>query len=443
MKTKKQKLIVLVGTLLILGSYFISRNAFKENSSLINIAKQEEKNIVKNTIAAYIIQDDGTYKEVKEIPQSGYQINSEKSICNNGAKISGIVPNIKIDNLTKGGTSCYLYFDKQITASSSIIEKYKSLDKISNARGGILTNDTEMDDSKIYSAKDNYGTSYVFAGANPDNYVKFAGYWWRIIRINGDNTIRMIYNGIIDSENPNSIPTGAETQAGTSAYNTDYNDNAYIGYMYGTPQSNTYKETHINTNSSAIKINLENWYKENIENKSKDIINKIDINGIFCNDREVKEVHTYVGDGTGSTATGYGPWERVYANPYVGILDGEFSPTLLCNQEDDKFSYKNSSRGNKKLEYPVGLITSDEVVLSGDGKNREHWLKSGESYWTMSPYYMNVNSRAYVFIVYAAGHIGGMYVDRAYGIRPVINLKSDITFSGGDGTIDNPYIVSD
>ena len=118
----------------------------------------------------------------------------------------------------------------------------------------------EKEDSNGYvcSAPDDYGTSYYFRGIPENNWVKFANAYWRIIRINGDDSIRMIYNG--DASVIDALPNKEEvlkngyddsstdyTQIGTSAYNNywkkdnvqetvnsrvDY-DNAGVGYMYG------------------------------------------------------------------------------------------------------------------------------------------------------------------------------------------------------------------
>ena len=87
-----------------------------------------------------------------------------------------------------------------------------------------------------------------------NNWVSFAGFYWRIIRINGDGSIRLIYSGD-SSSGP--VETGESTQIGTSAFNEQFNDNAYVGYMYGTSGSGTYEETQANINDSTIKTVLD------------------------------------------------------------------------------------------------------------------------------------------------------------------------------------------
>ena len=123
----------------------------------------------------------------------------------------------------------------------------------------------------IYEAEDDLGTSYYFRGNITNNYVKFANFYWRIVRINGDGTIRMIYDGTQAYANN---ATTKDNIVGTSAYNTNYADNSFVGYMNGTvdgtnfpsggTNSTSYNEAHTNTTDSTIKTYLDNRYKTNI-----------------------------------------------------------------------------------------------------------------------------------------------------------------------------------
>ena len=55
-----------------------------------------------------------------------------------------------------------------------------------------------------------------------------------------------------------------ETIIGKSPYAAIMNDNAYVGYMYGTPNSNNYADTHANIHDSTIKTMVDKWYEEKI-----------------------------------------------------------------------------------------------------------------------------------------------------------------------------------
>ena len=185
----------------------------------------------------------------------------------------------------------------------------------------------------------------------------------------------------------------------------------------------------------------------------------------FCNDRVVvtKVWNDYEGNGTGQSATGYGPAARLILNG--GWRKSQY-PTLKCgvniggvNKETydnfdvdptalkrDLFTTKNSGRGNEILTYPVGLITSDEVTMAGlfgGTAFADYWLYTNQHYWTMSPNWYDVNNKvADVSGVRDDGYLSPAAVRGTRGVRPVVNLKADIEFSGGNGKSDNPFVVN-
>jgi len=85
---------------------------------------------------------------------------------------------------------------------------------------------TATTDEGLFMAEDDEGASYYYRGAVKNNYVSFAGFIWRIIRRNGDGSIRMIYSGKKTSD------TGEATSIGNSAFNDKYWDSTYVGYKY-------------------------------------------------------------------------------------------------------------------------------------------------------------------------------------------------------------------
>ena len=125
------------------------------------------------------------------------------------------------------------------------------------------------DEALLASAEDDNGTSYYFRGAVKNNYVEFANKCWRIVRVGGDGSVKLI----LHNDNPtgavnpcdaanNSASAAFARYSGTtytSAFNSSYNDNAYVGFKYGTVGSDTYEATHANTNKSTILTNLETW----------------------------------------------------------------------------------------------------------------------------------------------------------------------------------------
>ena len=287
----------------------------------------------------------------------------------------------------------------------------------------------------IYAAEDDLGTSYYFRGAVENNYVKFAGFYWRIIRINGDGTIRMIYDGTTAHSNGESSP---DRQLQDVAFNTNYNDNAYVGYMYGTPGSSTYEATHANINDSTIKTANDAWYKTNIQDKGYgDYV----ADAIYCSDRQVVSFPEMdlTGNGIGTQETAYGFFGRFSFSE--GGMPTNFTPSLKCAQENDRFT-TTTSLGNGDLTYPIGLLTADEVNMAGAivDVNSSYYLYTGDNYWLFSPFDFGSGS-AGVWYVGGGGDLFADRVDRSRGLRPVISLKSNIGFSG-NGTMNNPFEIS-
>ena len=270
----------------------------------------------------------------------------------------------------------------------------------SNTNGkGLYYTSTNTEDNKV---------TYYFRGAVENNYVSFANNTWRIIRINEDGSIRLIKQDSI----------------GNNAFNENYDDAAYVGYMYGTKGSTTYEATHRNTNSSTIKTTLDTWYQNNLVNYSSIIADSG-----FCGDRSLSS-----GTGIGTTSTEYGAWGRLGDNK---------TPQFACPQSNDLYTTTTSTKGNKTLTYPIGLITADEVAYAGgvyNKRNRSHYLVNGAHFWTMSPGYSG--SYAFVWVVDGYGGVLGVTVDDEFGVRPAINLKSNAEIiDGGNGTLNNPYVI--
>ncbi len=75
--------------------------------------------------------------------------------------------------------------------------------------------------------------TYYFRGDVKNNYVFFGGFYWRIVRINEDGSIRLIYQGTTANA------TGSSATIGSSAFNSMLGDNSMVGYMHGTPTTYT------------------------------------------------------------------------------------------------------------------------------------------------------------------------------------------------------------
>ncbi len=359
--------------------------------------------------------DNGTsYTEITgRMPSSGYVINEEKSYCT----INNVDKDDKaklytdkygqhvIENISKND-KCYLYFDKNTEIVNTVLGSIE----VNNYTPDFSL--TATTDEGIFKAEDNDGVSYYWRGAATTNYLKFGGYCWRIIRINGDGTIRLIYDGTTCHNNGES--TTDSIAEFSVMYNTKYDKSEYVGWTYVEgKQRPEVGDTPIETNA---KLRLEEWYNKNLASYSAKIEE-----GKYCNDREVDRRYTW--SQSPNTTFWYAPLTR----------RENASPTLSCLEKDI-------------FKLNIGFITSDEVIYAG-GRNKNNesfYLYNGNLYWTISPYQWNAKiNQAHVFCVRDTGFLEGASLinNRVVGFRPVINLKSDITISGGNGTKDNPYVV--
>ena len=287
--------------------------------------------------------------------------------------------------------------------------------------------ETDKSDKGLYQAADDYGTTYYYRGNVKNNIVSFAGFYWQIVRINGDGTIRLLYDGAVKSASG----VNQSINNRTYQFNSKYNDPAYVGYMYGNPDGTTFDEVHTNTTSSTIKTTVDNWYKTNIADKgySNYVSNAVG----FCGDRTLTG-----GDGISTNVYSYfGAYGRYEKN----------TAQFICpNKERDLYTTTDSSIGNKALTYPVGLITYDELVFAGMDQrniNKLSWIYSSQHYWTMSPSAFGATGG----IAIEWRQDGSGYLNRWpsvtgwYDARRVINLKSDTLITGGIGTNSDPFIV--
>ena len=297
---------------------------------------------------------------------------------------------------------------------------------------GYTLNQVELESDKsdrgLYAAEDDYGTTYYYRGSVKNNYVYFADAYWQIIRINGDGSIRMIYAG----KTPNA--SGSATYIKSAAFNTLRDNPAYVGYMYGNTLNTTLAKTNANEVDSNAKKELEAWYKTNIADKN---LGQYVADPGFCNDRTLSSQENNGNGYTTDKTTYYAPYYRYYTSQ---------DPTFVCpDPENDLFTTSSVEIGNNAATYPVGLVTVDELMYAGFANgymNRLTYLYQNVAYWAMSPYYLLAdNIAAYEFCQGTVGNAGTTWVTEGFGLRPVINLKSDVEISGGVGTSDNPYIV--
>ena len=346
-----------------------------------------------NIVAMYL---DGS--EIDTLPDGNYELTSE-SYCTNEENVKDDSITLNYDGSTntftvapfnKKGTKCYLYFEEGTSAGDYILSS-------ENAPTSTTTDWTG-------------GTTYYYTG-NPNNWVQFGGFWWRIIRINGDGSIRMIYQGT------SANTTGTGTQIGTSEFNSSYNKSYYVGLVYALNQ-------HGSGQPSTIMNTLNTWYNNNLASYEADYI---DTGAGFCSDRNLQS-----GSWSAAVSHNYAAYGRLYNK-------GSESASLQCSNVDIL------SQDNGRLPNPIGLVTADEAALAGVTWNnqKESYLNTGQTYWTMSPYGFS-GSNAYVFYVNSYGCLYHSSVDwTGPGVRPVINLKANVTILSGDGSSETPFVITE
>ena len=410
-KDKKRKIIItsLVSTFVVTGLIITYYNSIPKEEPLIGV---------------YI---DGTYSETLPTKGSGYKV--EKIVCDNNKNASWDYDKWGI-KLSNWGTRsrCNIYFNS--LESFTLANKTFYLDEMQrcptmNSDGTVTVTGVEDTYGYLCKAKDAYGDSFYYRGNVTNNYVKFAGFYWRIIRINGDGTVRVIYDGTSAHANGES---SSDRQIGTTAFNSSYNDNAYVGYMYGKAGASTYAETHANTNNSTIKTYLDTWYENNIKGTTNEQYVK---DNLFCNDRSFAKDNS--GTGVGTSETHY----RLYS--FVNKVNNN-KMMLICPQNNDAFTVNDTNKGNGVLTYGIGLVTIDEVVLAGGlgSSNSKYYLYSGEYYWTTSPISFRGSGAAGNIVLLDGNVTGYGGVNNSAGARPVLNLSSDV-LKNGNGTAPDPY----
>ena len=309
-----------------------------------------------------------------------------------------------------------------------------------------ITSNKNTTEALLASTEDDYGTSYYFRGAVKNNYVEFANKCWRIVRITGDGSVKLVLHNDNTSgaANPCSSANNSEDAAFarysgttyTSAFNSSYDDNAYVGFKYGTTGASDYATTHANTNKSTILTNLETWYNNNDNFKKYE---KVIADTVWCNDKTNVTDTTYDpwfwspnGLGYAKNVTYYGATQRLVSSSNSA---GGTGPSLKCNGELSKINSK------------VGLITADELAFAGyayissDVGNTTTYLQENAGtnwWWSLSPSYFPGNY-AYVWCV-RSGNLYDRSVGTGNGVRPVISLISSTNVTG-DGTSENPFIV--
>ncbi len=354
-------------------------------------------------------------------PASGYQNVLETNTC--GGTLSG---NTYTVSKVTSNKSCSITFKKKIP---TLAEKLLTDNPTIKTRANFNTTFTETNTGTLYKATESIANSpvkdvYYFAGNATNNWVKFGGFYWRIIRTNADGSVRMLYSG-----------TATDTTSGyigKSAFNSTYSDAMYVGYMYGTTGNLASNRT--NENNSTIKGVIDTWYSNNLSSYTK----YISTEAVYCNDRKAPSYNA-------SSSFDYYVYTRLNAG----------NPTYDCEDSKDAFSGSNSEA---KLTYPIGLMTADEITYAGGYKITNltspyawYYLNSAGGSITGSTYWCLLSpgrwGGGYAYSWYVRGSDGPGLLNRSdvnveRGVRPAISLKTCTLWTSGNGAPETPYEIS-
>ena len=438
---------------------------YAQTKDYSEITSYPETNILLDANQSYYF----TYASDYDVVDSQFQLINPKVVKYNENRnelkgkyvvsLSGVESSQGEDSVTSNSMIYKISDIEQDITESSF--KYAKVEKIPGSKEKSLVSDI-----------DDYGTTYYYRGLVTDNYVSFGDKLWRIVRINGDGSIKLVLNDA----------------ALESVFNEKVDDNAYVGYMYGlagvttdkerclmlsnnevvddttktskndcennggTWTTTAYEATHANIKDSTIKNTLDNWYEENIKTNYDNYISDT----LFCGDKEMSEIVSQNRDtlGYAEIKDYYSVADRLFISSLMTKnIDG--NPTFECTSKskytNSRYSkeiqqLKNGNKTNGNLKYSIGLLTADEVVYTGNPAasiNGSYlYNKNFYGWYTMTPAGFSENLQAHeVFIMNNARAITKISVNSERYVRPVINLKSNVEIQSGDGTINNPYTL--
>ena len=375
----------------------------------------------------------------------------------------GLVFTVQINVYGKAGdkyvplTTQKILEDNELQEEKTNMFNYASNGNYTNSSYDEL-NDPEYVTNGLYSREDEDGVSYYYRGAVTNNNVQFGEYtsdyyvynyrskcfqsleacqeynsscsesnrvklasagdkmYWKIVRVNGDGSLRLIYNGT--SVNPDNSDLSHSYAVGQTPYNLEYNDPKYTGYTYD------------NGTDSFIKKEVDTWYKNTLGSSSYD--SKV-LGGRFCSDSSGYKPASEYGF-SGIDYNVFASYDRLdqsdtnYAKPNA--------PVLNCPSTSEIYG------GSYRLK--AGLITADELTLAGESKYvvGNSYLNPGDyemGYWSMTPAVFDIRN-AYMWSEH--GNLGyGDVGNFSFAVRPVINVTTENGFTSGDGTSENPYII--
>ena len=210
----------------------------------------------------------------------------------------------------------------------------------------------------------------------------------------------------------------------------------YIELSGGISIEKVLNQMNNNEKSSTIKATIESWFESTDLDDEENLKKLEDI--VYCDDRSVTDTnHGWCKDGEGTLLMRYSTFTRRENG----------TPNLSCRQtigNRDRFTYKDIVNGNGLLNWPVGLLSADEIMLAGgqNSSNSDYYLYTGQRYWALSPI-MFSGDNSHSFHVHGDGVLSNNFTFNLSGVRPVNSLSSSVLPNlSGIGTETDPYVVN-
>ncbi len=331
-------------------------------------------------------------------------------------------------------------------------------------RSGPATNDPNYALKGLYSNKDEDGTTYYYRGNVDNNIIQFGAYdenyyiyeyngdyfqsletcqlynfdcseatkiklasqgekmYWKIVRVNGDGSLRLLYNGTSPIEqcydNMASYLIG-RTWYNDNSYSTEYTRVERTGYTYG------------DGIDSYVKKEVDTWYSNTLGKQS--IYDDLVIEGRFCSDSSgYQTLGSYGFEDVGEIDHVFASYNRL-TQEETGFAKNN-APTFICPETTEDFG------GSYRLK--AGLITADELAFAGEAygvDNDDYSSSVCDEYFTMTPVGVFSADPDTPEVWRGGTEFRNAQIDFTFGIRPVINVDTNNKTLVGDGTVDNHY----
>ncbi len=421
-KNKKKGILIISCLFVILLSIFLYPR------------KDDNKSIIKKSYA-FKIKNNGetSYTSVDTIPSdlTNYHIDEEKTICENGGKVSIVDNKLAYQTLGSDRCSVYLYYEElhdiniNVSNPSYLLGGYtKSITNCPNASwdyklNGIVVDSingntkcdlsltpktpttTELLSTIVNNKATRNENGKRYQGKNPDNYVWFNDELWRII---------------------GNIPVCLTSGCSTTQNRVKIIRNDSIGAIaYG-------------SNST--------WMGSNIQNLlNKCYLGKTSSCDDYCYSYEtsVKRTCDYSADGI--VATDY--YGKMVEDVYFNVGAGDRKYKTAANYYTQEIATHATSTSKIGLMYASDwgyAIEGFTEVLADSGSPQnssdKNWLFSNGYEWTMSAY----SSSAPLYVLYS-GFLLDTLASSGYAARPVLYLKSNVYVTGGMGSKTDPYTL--